>query len=119
MTAQNTELLECVVRAADDRLAKDIVALDMAGLTTLADYFVIATANNERQVNAIADAVEEAVYKHGFDVKQIEGRQAGKWVLIDCHDVIVHIFQADERERYNLEKLWHEAPLLNLNDWLS
>lgn len=122
MTAKNNQseaLLECIVRAGDDRLASDIVALNVQELSALADYFVIMTAQNERQLQAVADAITEAVEKAGFALKNEEGKGEGHWVLLDCYDVIVHLFLAKERETYQLEKLWHEAPLVNVNPWLS
>ena len=87
------ELLQLTVEAADDKRADDIVALDVAEVSLMADYFVILSADSKRQVQAIADNIVDFVRKAGSDVKSVEGRTAGEWVLIDAGDVIVHVFQ--------------------------
>ncbi|KIS04090.1 ribosome silencing factor [Paucilactobacillus wasatchensis] len=113
------EILTTVVKAADDKRAEDIVALDVAQVSLLADYFVIMSANSKRQVQAIADAVVEEAHKTDIDVRRIEGKQTGTWVLVDLGDVVVHIFQKDQRQFYNLEKLWSQAPLVNIDAWIE
>jgi ribosome-associated protein len=119
MTKQSEVLLEAIVRGADDRLATDIVALDVANTTPMADYFVIMSGRNDRQVKAIVDAVEEAIEEAGFSVKGIEGKDGNRWILIDAFDVIVHVFTSEERGFYNLEKMWAEAPEVNIEAWIS
>ncbi|MFC6293912.1 ribosome silencing factor [Lactiplantibacillus daoliensis] len=113
------ELLQLTVKAADDKRAEDIVALDVAQVSLMADYFLIVSADSRRQVQAIADSVVEFIRKAGSDVKSVEGRTAGEWVLIDCGDVIVHVFQKDARQHYNLEKLWSDAPLVDVDQWVN
>ncbi|QZN89610.1 ribosome silencing factor [Vagococcus lutrae] len=117
MDSQN--LLELVVKAADDKRAEDIVALDVQKVSLLADYFVICHGNSEKQVAAIIDGISEKVHEAGAEVGRIEGKDGGKWVLADLGDVIVHVFHHEERSFYNLEKLWSDAPLVNLNEWVS
>ena len=120
MTNQlNRPLMELIVKAADDRLGQDIVALEVNQLTPLADYFVIVSAKNDRQVNAIVDSIAEAVETAGYTVKGIEGKDGHAWVLIDCVDVIVHVFNKEVRSHYNIEKLWTDAPLVNLTALLE
>lgn len=113
------EKLEVIVRAADDRLAQDIMALDVAQLTPLADYFVVMDAKNDRQLAAIVDEITTVAHKNNFDLKNVEGKSGGKWVLIDMNDIIVHVFHYSERANYNLEKIWQDAPLVDIKDWVT
>lgn len=116
---ESIEKLEVIVRAADDRMAQDIIALDVAQLTPLADYFVITHARNDKQLDAIVNAIVDAAHQHDIAIKQIEGKDGGKWVLIDLNDIVVHVFYYSERTHYNLEKIWHDAPVVDITDWVS
>jgi len=102
--------------AASDKRATDIMALDVAELLVVTDYFVICTGNTDIQVKAIADEVEDRLRKE-LGIKPIgrEGLPEAKWVLLDFADVVVHVFQPEERDFYRLEKLWNEAPRLELS----
>ena len=106
------------MQAADSKRAEDIVALDVREVSLLADYFVICSGNTDRRINAIVDEVVEQAYKNQMDVKRVEGKEASKWVLIDLGDVIVHVFNQSEREFYQLEKLWSDAPLVDIKEWV-
>ncbi|CAJ1227468.1 MULTISPECIES: ribosome silencing factor [Lactiplantibacillus] len=116
---ESKELLKLTVEAADDKRGEDIVALDVAQVSLMADYFVIVSADSKRQVQAIADNIVDFVRQAGSDVKSVEGRTAGEWILVDAGDVIVHIFQKDARSHYNLEKLWSDAPLVDVQQWVN
>lgn len=109
------KLMEIIAKAGNDRLAKDIVVLDVQKLTSIADYFVIMTASNDRQLGAIVDNIEEKVLENGYEIKGIEGRNSKNWFLIDCYDVIAHVFTSEDRAFYNIEKLWSDAPIVNID----
>ena len=112
-------MLEIAVKAADSKRAVDIVALNVSQVSLLADYFLICSANSDRQINAIVDEIIDKEEEAQVEVKRVEGKDGGKWVLIDLGDVIVHVFSTSERELYNLEKLWSDAPLENIEAWLD
>lgn len=111
--------LEIIVKALDDKLGKNIVAIDMQLASPMYDTFVICSAENERLMNALRDSVEEKCYEHGYEVKKIEGRRNSKWLLMDYGDIVVHIFDIDEREVYNLEKLWADMPRIDISGYLQ
>lgn len=104
-----------VAEAALDRKAVDLVALDVSELTSYADTFVIATATSDRHARAIADAICEEETAGGSKPLGVEGYDEGRWVLIDLGDVIVHVFQAEVRAAYDLERLWSDAVSLALS----
>jgi len=103
------ELARRYAEAALDRKAERVVALDVASLTSFTDVFVIATGTSDRHVKAIADAVIERAHELGSKPLGVEGYEGGEWVLIDLDDVIVHVFQGEKREHYDLERLWADA----------
>jgi ribosome-associated protein len=98
-----------IAEAALNLKAEDLVALDMREITPFADVFVVATGNSDRHVRSIADAVSKAASEMGEPALGIEGYDDGRWVLLDLGDVIVHIFQPEVRQQYDLERLWSEA----------
>lgn len=103
-----------VAEAALDRKAEKVVVLDVRKLTSYTDTFVIATGRSDRHARSIADAIEEAAVARGQKPLGIEGYEEGRWVLIDLGDVIVHVFQPEVRETYDFERLWSDAPSLDL-----
>lgn len=111
-----TTLLTTAYKAADDKKALDIVVLNMEGVSVMADQFIICHANSERQVQAIAREVIDQATEFGVPVRRLEGFESGRWILADLGDVVVHVFHKDERDHYNLEKLWGDAPKLDLAD---
>lgn len=103
------KLAEEIGKLIDAKKGDDIVILDLHGLSTIADYFVIASGNSDRQVVAIADHVEDELAKHGVYTKYKDGMKTGRWVVMDYQDILVHIFHKEERSYYNLERLWNDA----------
>jgi ribosome-associated protein len=114
----NQELLKIAVKAADDKRAEDIIALNMQGISLIADYFVICHGNSDKQVQAIAREIKEKTEETEYAVKRIEGFDEARWVLLDLGDVVVHVFHRDERLYYNLERLWGDAPRVELSNVL-
>ena len=105
---------EVDVRAAADHKGSAIEVLDMSQTSLMADQFVIVTANNVKQAQAIADNVEENLKKEGFTVYHREGYTTGRWILLDAGETIVHIFVSDDREYYGLEQVWADVPRLKV-----
>ncbi|HYT29047.1 MAG TPA: ribosome silencing factor [Ktedonobacteraceae bacterium] len=103
------QLARAAADIAYDKKASDILLLDIREITTIADYFVICSGNNTRQIQAIADAIDEELGKQGARVLHREGVAESGWLLLDFGDVIIHIFGPKEREYYRLERLWSEA----------
>ncbi|WP_016838591.1 ribosome silencing factor [Ureibacillus thermosphaericus] len=108
------DLLQVVYKALDDKRAEDIVILNMKNISLLADYFIICHGNSDRQIQAIAREVKEKAEENGFDVRRIEGYDSARWILIDLGDMVVHVFNKDERQFYNLERLWGDAPQIEV-----
>lgn len=110
--------IEALVRlaadAAADKKALDVVAIRVAELLVITDYFLIATGASDRQVGAVADAIEDALREAGAKPIGREGEREQRWILLDYGDFVVHVFRPDEREFYRLEKLWSDAPRLEL-----
>jgi len=98
--------------AAESKLASDVVVLDLQEHSPVTDFFVIGSGSNRVQIKAITEAVEEALEATGERARRAEGRRDGRWVLLDFGDVVVHIFDPREREFYNLERLWGDAPIV-------
>ena len=116
MTASDRaiELAQAAAAAASDKLATDVVALDVSDHLVITDVFVVASAPNDRQVRAIVDAVEERLQPLGAKPIRREGEREGRWVLIDFGEVVIHIQHTDERQYYSLERLWRDCPPLDL-----
>lgn len=103
------QLLDLVWEAADSKKAVDLIALDLKGISLIADYFVICHGNSETQVQAIATEIRKKAEAAGARVRGLEGMDKARWVLVDLGDVVAHVFHRDEREYYRLEKLWSDA----------
>lgn len=104
------------VKAAAEKKAEELVLLDMRGTSSFTDYFFICSGRSDRQVQAIAQGIEEALEREGVRPLGLEGVSAGKWILMDYEDVVVHIFQEPVRRFYDLEGLWIDAPRIDLEE---
>ncbi len=111
MLKTSKDLAHRLAAVADDKKAHNIVILNMHGISTMADYFIICHGTSEKQVQAIAREIKDTAEIEQIDVKRMEGFDNARWVLVDLGDVIVHVFHKDDREYYQLEKLWGDAPL--------
>jgi len=103
-----------VYKALEDIKGQDIKILDVRDLTSISDYFIIATGTSTKHATALAESVEDTLTNLGYEPAHKEGYRMGEWVLLDYLDVIVHVFTEETREFYNLEKMWQEAEVLNV-----
>jgi ribosome-associated protein len=118
MTASDraAALATAAAQAAADKLGRDIMLLDVSERLVITDAFVLVSGSNERQVRAIVDAVEEALLRLGTKPVRREGERAGRWVLLDFVDVVVHVQHQEERVFYSLERLWKDCPVIPWED---
>ncbi len=103
-------------RAAMDNKAEDLVVLDVQGISSFTDYFVIMSGRSSRHVQGLAEALEGAMRSKRISAAKAEGIQDGMWVLLDFGDVVVHIFYHEQRSFYDLEGLWHDAPRVEIDE---
>ena len=113
--AESREVAVTAARAAATKQATDVTILDVQGLIVITDYFVIASGQTDRQVKTIVEEVEKAVRDLGEKPVRREGEADSRWVLLDYVDVVVHVFAEEEREYYDLERLWRDAPRIRWN----
>lgn len=107
-----------IARILDKKKAIDIIGIETKELTVMSDYFIIASGTSNTHVRALADEVDDEMKKLGVEVDHIEGRATG-WILLDYNDVLVHVFQPESRQYYNIERLWNDAARINLSDVLT
>jgi ribosome-associated protein len=118
-TAESIELARAAALAASDKMAEDILAFDVSDQLSIADIFLLCSAPNEPQVDAIVDAIEERLRKAGAKPVHREGERARRWVLLDYIDLVVHVQHSEERAYYALERLWRDCPIVELDDHAS
>lgn len=111
-----SETVNKIVKILDSKKARDITALYIAPLTTITDYFVIATGSSAPQLQALCDALEDELLKDGIKPKNKEGYDTADWILLGYDEVIVHIFKGETREFYNLEHIWKDAEAVDISD---
>lgn len=112
------DLVKAAVHALDEKKAEDIEVIQITELSVVADYFVIANGTSNTHVRALAGEVEDALLKQGVEVGHIEGRATG-WILLDYGSVVVHVFHKESREYYNLERLWADGKVVDIQDMLD
>ncbi|MGI6403159.1 MAG: ribosome silencing factor [Oscillospiraceae bacterium] len=113
------EIVKTTVKLLDAKKAEDIVVLDIQNLTSLGDYFIIASAGNTTLVKTLAEEVEEKLSAQGVEPRKVEGASSAMWILMDYNDVVIHIFYSETREFYCLERLWGDAPKLDIAELLQ
>lgn len=115
---QAEKIMETAVKALDSKKAIDLSCVKVGDLTVLTEYFLISTATSSTHVRALAEEVEDKLSKQGVEPRHIEGR-ATNWILLDYGSIIVHIFTADAREFYNLDRIWDDGEHIELSDIIS
>lgn len=116
---KSNELMKKIVEFADNKKAKNIKVLELKGLTTLTDYFVICEGGSSTQVKAIADEVEEKLSELGVEPYGKEGFSMADWILMDYSDVVLHVFTPDSREFFNIEHLWADAKEVDISEFIE
>lgn len=106
---QSKEMVKTVVKALEEKKGEDVRIIDIQNVSILADYFIIASGGNMSQVQAMADSVEEELYKTGHECRHVEGYNTASWILMDYNDIIVHIFSREDRLFYDLERIWRDG----------
>ena len=121
MSTVSTEkmMAQIACKAIDDKKGQDIKIIDIHNVSVIADYFVIASGTNSNQVQATVDNVEEQLGRAGFEAKQIEGNRNSSWILMDYGDVIVHVFDEENRLFYDLERIWRDGKVLEMDAFLE
>ena len=113
---RSKEMAGLAVRALEDKKAADIKVLDIAAISTLADYFIIASGANRNQVQAMADNAEEILGRAGYHARGVEGYRNGNWILLDFGDIVIHLFDQANREFFSIDRLWRDGKEVDLHD---
>ena len=115
METNAKELARLAIKALEDKKAEDIKVIDISGVSVIADYFIIAGGNNRSQIQALCDNVSEQLGRAGYPEKQIEGYDTANWILLDFGDIIVHIFDKENRLLYDLERIWRDGKQVDID----
>ena len=111
-------MVKLAVEALGEKKGEDIKIIDINGVSVIADYFVLASASNVNQLDALVDSVEEKLFKAGYECRQKEGNLSSTWLLMDYGDVIIHVFSKEDRLFYDLERIWRDGKILESVDEL-
>ena len=110
------KMAQIAYEAMEDKKAEDIRIIEIGGISTIADYFIIANGTNSSQVQALVDGVDEALSKEGFEPERIEGVRSSSWILMDYGDIVIHVFSKEDRLFYDLERIWRDGKTLTVED---
>ena len=113
---KSAEMAKLVIEALEDKKAEEIKVIDISEVSVIADYFIIAGGSNANQIQALCNNVEEKLGRAGYPVKQVEGYDTANWILMDFQDVIVHIFDKENRLLYDLERIWRDGKQIQAID---
>ena len=111
---ETLDIVKTAVAALEDKKAEDITVIDITGVSSIADYFIIANGTNQNQLTAMQDAVDETMYKAGLHAKQIEVKNQSTWIFMDYQVIIVHLFSKADRLFYDLERIWKDGKVIEL-----
>lgn len=114
---QSKDMVRLAIKALEDKKAEDIKVIDISEVSVLADYFIIASGTNRSQIQAMTDNVEEQLGRNGFALKQVEGYDAANWILMDFNDIIVHVFDKENRLFYDLERIWRDGKQVDIAEF--
>ncbi|MDO4679274.1 MAG: ribosome silencing factor [Blautia sp.] len=117
--SKELEMTRLACKALDEKKGKDIKVIDIHGVSVIADYFVIASGANQNQVQAMVDNVDETLGRAGYEAKSIEGSRNSSWILMDYGDVIIHVFDEENRLFYDLERIWRDGKEIDLSEFLE
>ncbi len=113
---QSRKMAKIACNALEEKKAEDIRVIDISEVSTIADYFIIATGTNTNQIQALVDAVDEALVKNGQSARQVEGSRNSSWVLMDYNDIIIHLFSREDRLFYDLERIWKDGKTIGADE---
>ena len=116
MEQTSIQMAKLVIQAMEDKKAEDIKVIDISEVSVIADYFLIAGGTNPNQIRAMCDNVQEVLGRAGYDCRQIEGYDTANWVLMDFGDVIVHIFDKENRLLFDLERIWRDGKIMSADE---
>ncbi len=114
---QSKKMTKLVIKALEDKKAEDIHVIDISNVSVLADYFIIANGTNRNQVQALIDNVDDTLGRAGYQDRKIEGYDTANWALMDYKDIIVHVFDKENRLFYDLERIWRDGKKIGLEEF--
>ncbi len=117
--SQSNEMTNIAVKALDDKKGNDIRVIDIHEVSVIADYFVIASGANRNQVQSMADNVQDALGRAGYEARQTEGYGTGSWILMDYNDIVIHIFSEEDRLFYDLDRIWRDGKVMETAEFLG